>query len=134
MLRIALRGDFAFVNRSLVAVRVHGGAESAAVAEFSGSGYEAADDMPAALYRQRLAFLDDASLDRGRDRRYRATARGVFRRDTVGRLTVDLRRGRRSRGGTVRELGRLARRDPGALFTTAAGKLVASLALPRRPT
>jgi glycosyltransferase involved in cell wall biosynthesis len=127
MMRIALHGDFACVSRPLVAVRIHAGAESATVGAFTGAQYDPLDDTPGFLYRQRLEFLDAAGLPAPRDRRYRALARRAYRRETVGRLTLDLQHGRRTSAGTLRRLGQLARSDLRLLTTRATVKLLAAV-------
>ena len=60
MMRIALHGGFCGFSRALVAVRVHPTAESASVGQFAGAAYRPLADAPGFLYRQRLAFLDEA--------------------------------------------------------------------------
>jgi glycosyltransferase involved in cell wall biosynthesis len=132
MMRIGVHGDFACFTRPLVAVRIHAAAESAAAGSFTGEGYDPRDDTPGVLYRQRLDFLDEARLAPARDRRYRALARRTYRRDTVGRITLDLEQGRSSRGTALRRLRALARDDVQTLFTRASIKLLVTLVVPRR--
>jgi glycosyltransferase involved in cell wall biosynthesis len=132
MMRIALSHDFACLTQSLVAVRMHGRAESAAVAgSFNGIAYDPDETMAERLLEQRLSFLDEAKLPTAEDRRYRALAIRTFRGDTVGRLTTDVG-ARRSPGATLRSFVHYARRDYRVLFVPATLKLAAALIAGRR--
>jgi hypothetical protein len=102
------------------------------VGSFTGSRYEPRDDTPGILYRQRVSFLDEARLSRARDRRYRAFAGRAYRRETVGRLTLDVKFGHRTPGDALSRLVELSRSDPPMLFTRATLKLLATLIVGRR--
>jgi glycosyltransferase involved in cell wall biosynthesis len=127
MMRIALHGGFCGFSRALVAVRVHPTAESASVGQFAGAAYRPLDDAPGFLYRQRLAFLDEARLPAKQDRRYRQLAGSAYRRETLGRLTYGLRAGDLTLSQALKRLSLLGSDDPRMLLSRATLKLAAIL-------
>ena len=122
MMRIGVDWDFACISRPLVAVRMHENASSAEFTTFTGKSYDPDDTIPESLFRQRISFLDAAELPASQDQRYRALAERTFRRDTIGRMTIEVGT-TRSRSATLQELARLGRADIRILFVPGILKL-----------
>ena len=85
-MRIALRWEFAFLSRSLVAFRVHEDAATAHLGSFTGTGY----DLPVhrILRDRRRGFLDEAVRQLPPDSLvgYRSLVERTFRADEILRL------------------------------------------------
>jgi glycosyltransferase involved in cell wall biosynthesis len=131
MMRIGIDWDFACIAEPLAAVRIHREAASASVGSFEENRYDPGDDINDALYRQRRAFIEESVADDGRKTHYLEVAKASFRRDTVGRMTIQLRAGG-SRKEIASRLGRLVRNDGRLLIVPATWKLAAFLVVPKR--
>jgi len=114
LMRIACRWDFAFLERSLVAYRLHPGAATAEHGDFTGAGYDLRD-QPQILYEQRRRFLGEARLDPRDAERYRSLARLTLREDRVRALMTRSRAGASWRS-TPTELARMIHADPRTLL------------------
>lgn len=88
LMRIASEWDYAYLNRPLALLRVHGEAASSELGSFRPDGFRSPRELPDILYEHRRNFLAEADLPENEARRLAQIAEARHRRDVLGHLSM----------------------------------------------